>query len=537
MTQKVELALSVSTYDGHPPKRALGARVTDDTCVIGRDASCQLTLPDPEREVSGQHVLIYRQGDGFAVLDVSRNGTFLNGAEEPLDPSQPVELHHGDRLTIGRYVVEVGFVRPADALAQTAEARQASRPPDERPDPSSVPDILSYLDADSTMPAIDAPSQRRTPPPDSGAERSTAASPDVVSAPVPSVSDRGDAEGGTQSQAQRETAQAHEAMPPPSVESSAPDPADAPTTLIALAEGPARGSPETMGGQRVASPPPPAPGSDACPGVEDGPSAEAEPMAAEAEAPASDAPDPGRALDPGRTMEGPGQAAKLGRAPVLDDATRIRSPAEESPPRPLSPAESRQIEAFLAGLGAGHPDEVGDAPRLMGTSGRLLRALTQGLVTLTMAQSRFDTELRGGISPAPPASVNPFRFCVDLEDMLARMLWRPGRGDIDPSLAARQAFEDLEVHQAALTAGLHAVVKALLARLEPHAIEQETEGRVGLSQLRPNARKAACWESYTKSFEEVADDLADDFPQLMGDVFGRAYDDQVERLRAAKQRR
>ena len=86
-------------------------------------------------------------------------------------------------------------------------------------------------------------------------------------------------------------------------------------------------------------------------------------------------------------------------------------------------------------------------------------------------------------------------------------------------------------------AGFHAVMKALLARLEPHAIEQEAEGRVGLSQLRPNARKAKCWESYMKSFEEVADDLAEDFPKLMGDVFGHAYDDQFERLREAKQRR
>ena len=127
---------------------------------------------------------------------------------------------------------------------------------------------------------------------------------------------------------------------------------------------------------------------------------------ARAENPGSGASDPGHEFDPGRTMEGPGRAAKLGRDPFLDDATRIRSPVDESPQMPLSPSERTQVEDFLAGLGAGRPDEIGDAGRLMRSSGKLIRALTQGLVTVTMAKDRFDSELRGGISlPRPAPSI------------------------------------------------------------------------------------------------------------------------------------
>jgi pSer/pThr/pTyr-binding forkhead associated (FHA) protein len=64
--------------------------------VIGRDASCDLTVDDPK--VSGEHAEIIRSGSSFVLRDLgSTNGTYVNG--ERVDGRR--RLHEGDRLQIG----------------------------------------------------------------------------------------------------------------------------------------------------------------------------------------------------------------------------------------------------------------------------------------------------------------------------------------------------------------------------------------------------------------------------------------------------
>ena len=51
--------------------------IEGDEFVIGRGAECDLILP--ERQVSREHLRIYRQGNDFYVEDLgSKNGTWVN---------------------------------------------------------------------------------------------------------------------------------------------------------------------------------------------------------------------------------------------------------------------------------------------------------------------------------------------------------------------------------------------------------------------------------------------------------------------------
>ncbi|MBI5669297.1 MAG: FHA domain-containing protein [Chloroflexi bacterium] len=69
--------------------------VTKDEVLVGRDEACDISLP--ERQISRQHIRIYRNGDRFFVQDLdSKNGTWLNG--QPLKGS--VELHDGDEIQL-----------------------------------------------------------------------------------------------------------------------------------------------------------------------------------------------------------------------------------------------------------------------------------------------------------------------------------------------------------------------------------------------------------------------------------------------------
>ena len=80
---------------------------------IGRAATNDVVLPDPECFVSGRHATIMRLDGTWVVTDVSANGVFLNDSNDRLVRGQPSVLHHGDRVRIGVYEIAVSITPDA----------------------------------------------------------------------------------------------------------------------------------------------------------------------------------------------------------------------------------------------------------------------------------------------------------------------------------------------------------------------------------------------------------------------------------------
>jgi DNA-binding response OmpR family regulator len=77
----------------------VGEWTIDDELVIGRDSSCDITLPD--RQVSRRHAVIRRDEDGYSVSDAgSKNGTWVNGEE--VHGQTP--LSDGDEISVAARV-------------------------------------------------------------------------------------------------------------------------------------------------------------------------------------------------------------------------------------------------------------------------------------------------------------------------------------------------------------------------------------------------------------------------------------------------
>lgn len=69
--------------------------IIEGTLVIGRDAECDIVIPD--RQVSRQHARITKSINGVILEDLgSKNGTFLNN--QPL--SEPVKLIEADEIAV-----------------------------------------------------------------------------------------------------------------------------------------------------------------------------------------------------------------------------------------------------------------------------------------------------------------------------------------------------------------------------------------------------------------------------------------------------
>ena len=112
-------------------------RVTESGASIGRRATMDWVLPDPDRLVSGHHFDIAFRGGVYYVSDRSTNGTYIGGTKQRVATDYP--LRGGERLLVGRYiiVVDIESARPWPSRAVTINSLPGlrrpsfSRPPDE----------------------------------------------------------------------------------------------------------------------------------------------------------------------------------------------------------------------------------------------------------------------------------------------------------------------------------------------------------------------------------------------------------------------
>jgi len=82
-------------------------RVDDESISVGRSERCGIALPDPT--VSRHHFSLVRTLSGWTLVEAgSGNGTFLNG-NQVATSAGPVTLGDGDRISVGRTVIVVGF--------------------------------------------------------------------------------------------------------------------------------------------------------------------------------------------------------------------------------------------------------------------------------------------------------------------------------------------------------------------------------------------------------------------------------------------
>lgn len=522
----MKLHLEVTSCRGLPPEQPEGLRVGSGVYTLGRSPESDFVLSDPERQVSSCHARIEVRDDGVWLTDQSTNGTFLNQSADRLPPGQPVPLHDGDTLTIGSYEVAVWI--EADALGPPPEPLVLDE--EALPGmghPEAAPDIMDLLGGSGGQPAAHAQGQTGDPFADAHAMDAFLTGPaSMDERPRPAES--------------RPTPVEHVFFRPPQTQ-AIPDGYDllsdelpAPTdTPVATPRPEPLPQPASLVAPRQ-SPPGEAglpPGAVVDLSLDQGfpPGVTATTQQPEAELKRSAEPLP----HPSETAD-----AVTPRPPL---APRVQAQAEPSPgsmPRPTpTPPATDLLAAFLAGLGGVDASQVGDPASFLREAGTLLHAVTAGLTATMMARAHFKSELRLGVTTIRRAENNPFKFSVSPEEAIERLLLRQNPAFIPAPEAAREAFDDIQAHEMAMIAGLRAALRALLARFEPSVLEARLDPASGLDKLLPMARKSRYWDQFTQTYGQVAADAAEDFMQLFGEAFSRAYEDQILRLAQARGRR
>jgi type VI secretion system FHA domain protein len=196
------------------------------------------------------------------------------------------------------------------------------------------------------------------------------------------------------------------------------------------------------------------------------------------------------------------------------------------------------VRAFLEA--AGVPELESRAlsdPNFVHNAGELLREAIAGLLKALAARALTKGELRLDMTMLAAVENNPLKFSPNAYEALMHMLApRPASGYLPPLRAVREAYQDLEAHNLAVMAGMRAALQGVLQRFDPGTLEKRLASHPLVDKLLPVNRKARMWDLVAEQHADLVREAQDEFDRIFGRAFREAYQEQVEKLRAATKR-
>lgn len=460
------ISLKIDNIDSLPDGGPLSFTARNRGFDIGREQHLDWTLPDPNRMISGRHCEIRFENGAYWLYDISRNGTFLNGASTRV--KSPYRLADGDRLQIGHYVIAVsvapgaaaveeepaspfGAAAPASPGAGLWDTGEPAPPPISRRD--LMPPKRNSRAADFSEQYL------QLPPVDTG----FAATPPPFPPAAPA------------------------AMPPMPQAAPMPPMPGAPVAAQPFVAPPVPQSPFGPAAAPAVAPVPPVPPA-AAPFL-----GESEPFAP---------PRPPRAAPPAASAPRMPQAAPL-----------------------VVPQQSGQDGAgILARIAAGAgiaPDAFmqRDAGEVAEEIGAVLRLTVEELAQLLKARAAAKVLARSSNRTMISAvDNNPLKFIPDAGEIIEIMFAHRRAGYLDARRSVEESFKDLKTHEFATYAAMQKALARLLEDLSPDTIEKKVASSTFAS------RKGRAWDTFVATWEAKAESHENGMLDIFLSYFADAYE-------------
>ena len=190
------------------------------------------------------------------------------------------------------------------------------------------------------------------------------------------------------------------------------------------------------------------------------------------------------------------------------------------------------LRAFLEGAGLPHArlsDE--QLPEIMANLGAIFRETVQGMMEILLARGDVKGEFRLDRTNIGPIENNPLKTPpgqppLSPEEVMTLLLIRRKDAYMSPVQAVHEGFNDIKAHQLAVMAGIQAALSRLLERFAPSNLETRLQQTV-LDSILPANRKAKYWDLFTAEYRAIAHEAEEDFNELFGDEFARAYQERL----------
>ncbi len=505
----------------------------EDGGLIGRGASNDWVLEDPERFLSSKHCQVVYQGGQYQLVDLSTNGTFVNGANEPLGRGNQVPLNTGDQIDVGDYRFKVtiedgGFgASPFDGDSLTSTPTDIDLNAGDSVAPEGMFMSSDYGGAVGDI----APDELKVVDPLLALDKAT----DPFAAPQPKSEPLDASPFGSQEDSadlMSEAAIWPDAKPEPSL---LPDDWDQDISILA------KRSPQT----------PPA-----SHGLSDNDSLIAKGSITEIEAefvspkletarpetprPETPKPRPTPAGRPPAAARHP--APSPGRTPPLSEpkaALKRTPPAPPAPEQPKASDPQRTLDtgsALLDALGL-HLEGLDDSQMeaLHTTIGLMMRETLEGLMQILRSRTSIKNEFRMNVTSIQAVENNPLKFSVNLDELLETMFVRQSKAYQSPVEAVQESFDAIADHQVAVIAGIRQAFRSAMGQFDPSILEEQFK-QSGKGSFVPGLSGAKYWAAYEEHYNRMMNNMERSFQELFGDEFVQAYEDQLNKLASIRRR-
>ena len=554
MTLTLRIVNRMALDNGRPIELVL----RDRGAIIGRSMTCEWSLPDDTRTLSGRHCEIQYRDNDYFLIDDSTNGTFLGDSPERLSGAH--KIAPGDRFRLGPYIVEAKLSGASLDRHHEAQAADAAS--------QRGPEFLGWDDVPGSRPAGGAAGTPEFsedggwdlggPAPD----RSSAWSEDgSKSTHEQTGDDIFDTFAGSNKVDWSNAAWTVDPeFDPFAVGPETEGGGFAPLAPHQKSQGESLapidpGQPTNPGGDPFGGPL--APGQDDTPksdpfgGPLDGAGGEAVPPSSDPfggplegqpeNPPNSDpfggpldgSPDAGPPPVPDTTVP-PARHDQADAEPTAYTGAPSPTPAPTPSPTPAQPTapppSSGPDASYAALLGAiGVPSnqiEIGEE-EAAAKAGRMLRHLLAGLMILLEARARAKDEMGASATQLRFDGNNPLKFARNVDQALQMMLNPTLRGYMEAEQAIEDSYRDLQAHQIATLKAMQGALRETINRFSPSSIKERTESSGLLSKVMPGQREAELWKAYEKQFSGVAEGSAEAFLEVFSKEFRQAYEDAV----------
>lgn len=461
--------------------------------TIGRGADNAWVLDDPNRYMSSRHAEIRCENGQYYLIDISTNGTFYNGANEPIGNGNRVALKDGDRFTLSDYEFQVSLrdgsaanaafgdpfgASPFDNVEAMPFGQDFGSPAASLDDPFAVPFGNHAPVADAPF----GPLHEETDP----------------LAALDKANQFGSA--GPRASFDFGNTQADHADP---MNQAVAWPSAIPEDWDSDAPTPSRPAPVANTSRKPAK---------------------------------HKVPDSGNAdlLDRLVNAESAKKILEEENRRLLADIVNLKQQLKNQQVQKPQPSASRSLSSLdrslveAMGLDMSNLSEQ-KMLEITQVAGELIRETIAGLMQVLGFRKRIKEEFRINVTTIQPVENNPLKFSANLEDALVNMFMKDNKAYQKPIEAVRESFQGIAEHQVAVLAGVQAAFRGMIERLDPEALEKRFEKYRGAGVIKVG-QKGKNWDAYREFHQDLVNNMDNSFQHLFGYDFVQAYENQMQKL-------
>ena len=167
------------------------------------------------------------------------------------------------------------------------------------------------------------------------------------------------------------------------------------------------------------------------------------------------------------------------------------------------------------------------------TVGHLMRETMQGMMRVLKFRKKIKEEFRINVTTIQSVENNPLKFSANIDDAMENMFIKENNAYKAPVDAVKEGFQGIAEHQVAVIAGMQAAFRGMIDRFEPNNLENRFE-KYKSSSLLSLGQKGKRWNDYKQYHQGLVENLDDSFQHLFGYDFVQAYEEQMQRLISAR---